>query len=209
MPIRLDYALWGISLVITLCMRGNLLVSTDKKYLGMKYTTWLIDYMYLGANLYFIELFLSKNWTAQNVFFHHLANSCFIVVIDVLKCVLFSRLLPKVKVDSIKNYGKQLLKSLFTFNGIKGNFLFFLQATKGRGYYQRMERWQDYCQKGCPLHYLVLYQDWGKCTVHPVELQLCRSLMYTDNLLCLYTCIFILIINRWFQSQPPSRLMSS
>ena len=140
MPIRLDYALWGISLVVTLCMRGNLLFSTDKKYLGMKYTTWLIDYMYVGANLYFIELFLSKNWTVQNVFFHQLANSCFVVVIDVLKCVLFSRLLPKVKVDHMKNNGMQLLKSLFTFSGIKGNFLFFFKLLKGEGL---IREWSD------------------------------------------------------------------
>ena len=44
MPFRLDYALWGLSLVVTLARRVNLLFSTDGKYIRMKYATWAIDY---------------------------------------------------------------------------------------------------------------------------------------------------------------------
>jgi hypothetical protein len=106
----------------------------------MKYTTWLIDYMYLGANLYFIDMFLSKNFTPQNVLFHQMANCCFVVAIDILKCLLFAPLLAKVKVDQMKNNGKELVKALFNLDGIKGNLRFLVKLLKGEG---TISEWSD------------------------------------------------------------------
>ena len=140
MPFRLDYALWGLSLAITLSRRGHLVLSTDGKYLRMKYVTWLIDYMYLGANMYFADMFLSKNLTPENVLFHQMANSAFVVAIDLLKGVLFANLAAKAKIDHIKYIAKEGVKMIFTAEGIKDNFRFLGTLLKGEG---TLFEWSD------------------------------------------------------------------
>ena len=96
--------------------------------------------MYLGANMYFADMFLSKNFTPENVLYHMMANSVFVVAIDILKAILFTPLVAKAKTDYMKNIGKDLVKVLFTVEGIKGNFAFLGKLLKGEGI---ISEWSD------------------------------------------------------------------
>lgn len=153
MPFRLDVALWGASLAITLARRGRLIFSTDAKYLGMKYTTWAIDYCYIGFMMYFIDIFLSANFTPENVFLHQVANSVGVVGVDILKAVLFSSMIPKAKKDHLKHLGSSLIRALFTVQGIKDNFRFFGKILAGQGW---LREWDE----GKSIRKSIRHQIW-------------------------------------------------
>ena len=133
MPFRLDHAIWVASVAITLITRVSLLVKTEKKYVGMKYATWAIDYCYAGLTLYFVEKYLVTDFTPEKVFVHQVLNSTFVCLIDILKALLFSSLLPKAKLDHLKSLGKSLLDAMFTVDGIKANFKFLGSLLAGQG----------------------------------------------------------------------------
>jgi len=133
MPFRLDAALWGISLAITLGRRSHLLGTTDGKYISMKYATWGIDYLYFGASLYIFDTYMAPNFSPELIFYHQVMNSFLVVMIDVLKYFLFLPLLPKAKTEHIAHMGSSIYKMLFSIQGCKENVKFIGKLLSGQG----------------------------------------------------------------------------
>lgn len=139
MAFRLDYAFWAASLVTTVLMRIGIIASSNRSYLVTKYSTWAIDYFYIGATLYFLEQYLTYNFTPDVVYKHQVLNSALVCVVDILKAFLFSRLLPATKVDHLKMLRRDLGSALFTLAGWKETFAFLGRLARGEGIVSEFE----------------------------------------------------------------------
>ena len=64
----------------------------------MKILTWVIEYIYMGGMLYFLDTFLSKeNFTARNILLHQAANSNLVCMFDLLKAISVYKICSKSK----------------------------------------------------------------------------------------------------------------
>merc|ERR1712238_13768 len=84
-------------------------ITERNKYINMKFLTWVIDYIYMGGMLYFLNTFLSgDNFTARNTLLHQAANSILVCIFDLLKAVSFYKLVAKAKTDHLIMLKKNL-----------------------------------------------------------------------------------------------------
>ena len=97
-------------------------ITERNKYINMKFLTWVIDYVYMGGMLYFLNTFLSgDNFTARNILLHQAANSILVCMFDLLKAISFYELVAKAKTDHLIMLKKNLVQIFSTKAGIKGN----------------------------------------------------------------------------------------
>eukprot|EP00588_Corethron_pennatum_P015822 CAMPEP_0194279534 /NCGR_PEP_ID=MMETSP0169-20130528/13982_1 /TAXON_ID=218684 /ORGANISM="Corethron pennatum, Strain L29A3" /LENGTH=378 /DNA_ID=CAMNT_0039023969 /DNA_START=120 /DNA_END=1256 /DNA_ORIENTATION=- len=138
MHVRLDYAVWGASFVVNAMQRMGIVPKSDPstrmQYVMMKWVTWTMDYAYMFGMICFLETFMSgKNFTAKNVFLHQVMNSNLVCLFDIIKAISFWKFLPKAKTDHLAMLGRDIVKALFTIEGIKENFKFLSKILTGEG----------------------------------------------------------------------------
>merc|ERR1712161_177391 len=109
-------------------------ITERNKYINMKFFTWIIDYVYMGGMLYFLNTFLSgDSFTAWNILLHQAANSILVCMFDLLKAISFYKLVAKAKTDHLIMLKKNLVQAFSTKAGIKGNFQFLYRVLIGEG----------------------------------------------------------------------------
>ena len=109
-------------------------ITERNKYINMKFLTWVIDYVYMGGMLYFLNTFLSgDNFTASNILLHQAANSILVCMFDLLKAVSFYKLVAKAKTNHLIMLKKNLVQAFSTKTGLQGNLQFLYRVLMGEG----------------------------------------------------------------------------
>lgn len=133
MAFCLNYGFWATSLITTLMVYISIITSSDCLYLFMKYSTWAIDYLYIGATIYYLDQYLSDHLTPEVIFKHQVLNSALVCIVDMLKAFLFFSLLSGTKIEHLNILFRDLGTALFTLAECKENFAFLGQISCGQG----------------------------------------------------------------------------